>query len=75
MSHDLQSVAVRRARDPALESWHGRGENPAAGRTLFTSGPAPMGQRVSGNIRMKWRRHRQALMTRRTAATGGITDL
>jgi hypothetical protein len=43
--------------------------------TLFTSGPAPMGQRVSGNIRMKWRRHRQALMTRRAAATGGMTDL
>jgi hypothetical protein len=24
---------------------------------------------------MKWRQHRQALMTRRNAATGGTTDL
>jgi len=37
--------------------------------TLFTSGPAPMGRRVSGNIQMKRRVHRQALMTRRPAAT------
>jgi hypothetical protein len=42
---------------------------------LFTSGPAPMGPRVSGNIRMKRTRHRQVLMTRRTAANGATTDL
>jgi hypothetical protein len=75
MSHDLQSVAVRRARDPALGSWHGREENPAAGQHAFYQRARANGQRVSGNIRMKWRRHRQALMTRRTAATGGMTDL
>jgi len=42
---------------------------------LFNSAPAPTGRRVSGNIPKKWRRHRPALMTRRTAATGGTTDL
>jgi hypothetical protein len=49
MSHDLQSVAVRRARDPALESWNGRDENPAAGQHAFhqrarANGAASVGQ-------------------------------
>jgi fructose-bisphosphate aldolase class I len=42
---------------------------------LFTNAPAPTGRRVSGNIPMKWRRHRSALMTRRIVATGETTDL
>jgi hypothetical protein len=39
-----------------------------------TAGPVSTGRRVSGNTRMRWRRHRQALMIRRIAATGATTD-
>ena len=41
---------------------------------LSIAGPDPMGRRVSGSTPMRWRRHRQALMIRRTAATGATTD-
>ena len=41
---------------------------------LSIAGPNAMGRRASGSTRMRWRRHRQALMIRRTVATGATTD-
>src|SRR6201981_1034312 len=45
---------------------------PARRRSI--GGPDPMGRRASGSTRMRWRRHRQALMIRRIVATGATTD-
>jgi hypothetical protein len=60
--------------DPALEAWHGREENLAAGRRAFPTGPAPTARRVSGDIRMRWKRHCATPMIHRIAETGSMTD-
>ena len=64
----------RALQDPALEAWHGRDENLQAGQRALYRRASSTGRRVSGSTRMRWRRHRQALMIRRTAATGATTD-
>jgi len=48
-NHFRLDEAVRRARDPALEAWHGRDENLAAGQHAFyqrarANGAASVGQ-------------------------------
>jgi fructose-bisphosphate aldolase, class I len=65
----------RALQDPALEAWHGRDENLAAGQHAFYQRAHANGAASVGQYTMKRRVHRQALMTRRTAATGATTDL
>src|SRR4029450_12410453 len=38
------------------------------------AGPDAMGRRVSGSTRARWRKHRQEVTIRHTAATGATTD-
>jgi hypothetical protein len=64
----------RALQDLALEAWHGRDENLAAGRRPFPTGPAPTARRVWGCIRMRWKRHRAMPMIHRIAETGATTD-
>jgi fructose-bisphosphate aldolase class 1 len=59
----------RALQDPALETWHGRDENLAG-----QEAPYRRARGESGEIRMRWRRHRRVLMIRRIATTGGTTD-
>jgi hypothetical protein len=57
-------------------SRHGMGRTrtwrPAGGP--FPTGPAPTPRRVSGGIRMRWKRHRATPMIHRIAETGATTD-
>ncbi len=61
-----------RASASGIRRWrHGTG-GPAGGP--FSIGPAATARQLLGSIQMRWRRHRKALIIRRIAEIGAMTD-
>jgi fructose-bisphosphate aldolase class 1 len=63
----------RALQDHALETWHGKDENLAAGKP-YTCGPGATVRPVSGDTRTRWRRRPPVPAVRHTAVRGATTE-